>query len=96
MGGDINIIRSNQNGIFLAYYLNNARRHEIAKMAQGMSVIHLYSAHLKSIKIMLPSLPEQQKIETFLSSIDCKINTVQTQITQTQKFKKGLLQKMFV
>lgn len=96
LGGDLNIIRSKISGVFLAYYLNGALKYEIAKLSQGVSVVHLYSSQLKNLKMKLPSPQEQQKIADFLSGIDIKIESVSQQITNTENFKKGLLQQMFV
>ena len=47
-------------------------------------------------KISYPNKEEQQKIADFLSAIDQKINLTDTQIKQARKFKKGLLQQMFI
>lgn len=47
-------------------------------------------------KIKIPSLPEQQKIADFLSSIDESIDNVSVQLCETQRFKKAMLQQMFV
>ena len=54
------------------------------------------SNEIKGLKINLPSMPEQQKIAIFLSSIDAKIENTKDELEKIQLFKKGLLQKMFV
>ncbi|ASM56345.1 type I restriction enzyme, S subunit (plasmid) [Pseudoalteromonas nigrifaciens] len=94
--GDLTVIRTPLNGVFLSYYFNSAKKREIASLSQGSSVIHLYSTHLKSLKVEIPCEAEQQKIAQSLQSLDKKINAVNDQIEQTKLFKKGLLQQMFV
>ena len=48
------------------------------------------------LKIQLPELEEQQKIANFLTSLDQKITQTTQQIEAMKRFKKGLLQGMFV
>jgi type I restriction enzyme, S subunit len=47
-------------------------------------------------KVPFPCLSEQEKIGNFLDSLDDKISSLENQFILTQKFKKGLLQQMFV
>jgi type I restriction enzyme, S subunit len=96
LGGDLNIIRSILNGVFLSFYLNHRRKYEIAKMAQGISVVHLYNSQLEQLQIEIPAPEEQKKIVQYLTSLDSSIENLNQQITHTQTWKKGLLQKMFV
>jgi len=98
LGSDITILRSKQeiSNIFYAYYLSNYKKHQLAKYGQGSTIVHLYYNHFKVMKIDIPSLPEQEKIADFLSSIDESIENVGKQIEAAQEWKKGLLQKMFV
>jgi type I restriction enzyme S subunit len=51
---------------------------------------------LSEISLQIPSTNEQIKIANFLSAIDKKIELVSNQIQDTQEYKKGLLQQMFV
>lgn len=96
LGGDLNIIKSPLNGIFLSYYLNSVKKNDIASLAQGNAVVHLYGKELKTLKINVPIIEEQQKIANFLSVIDKQIEKTVSQIDSSKVFKKGLLQKMFV
>lgn len=96
LGGDLNIIRSENNGTFLAYYLNSALKFDIARLSQGISVVHLYSSQLKILNINIPEIEEQEKIATYLIALDEKLEQVNTQIEKAKTFKKGLLQQMFV
>jgi len=51
---------------------------------------------VRDLKFYFPCIEEQTQIAHFLSAIDKKIAVVETQIVQTQRFKKGLLQQLFV
>jgi type I restriction enzyme S subunit len=46
--------------------------------------------------VMIPYFKEQEKIADFLATIDDKISRTKAQIENTQGYKKGLLQNMFV
>lgn len=96
LGGDLNIIRTEQSGVFLCYYLNSEKKLDIAKLAQGNSVVHLYASQLKGLEIELPALAEQELIAKFLSLIDKKIDLCNAELIATKQYKQGLLQQMFI
>lgn len=76
LGGDLNIIRlKHDDGGFFAYQLNGARKKDIARVAQGVSVVHLYGENLKQIRVYHPNIEEQKKITRLLSLIDERIAT---------------------
>ncbi|MDD2634543.1 MAG: restriction endonuclease subunit S [Bacteroidales bacterium] len=95
LGGDLNIIKTNINGVFLAYYLNSAKKKDIARVAQGISVVHLYSSQLKTLTVNIPSKKEQKKIASCLSAMDELITAETEKIEQLQQHKKGLMQGLF-
>lgn len=95
LGGDLNIIRTKINGVFLSYFMNNVKKKAIAQLAQGISVVHLYSNQLKTLKINLPKPKEQQKIASCLSALDELILSQAEKIEQLKQYKKGLMQGLF-
>jgi len=72
----------------------NAAR--IKPLAGTQAVPQINKTDFSKIKFSFPCLEEQKKIADFLSAIDVKIESLSNQINQTQNFKKGLLQQMFV
>ncbi|PQJ82922.1 hypothetical protein BTO16_01355 [Polaribacter glomeratus] len=95
LGGDLNIIKSKINGVFLSYYLNSKKKIDIARLSQGISVVHLYSSQLKTLKLNLPKDKEQQKIATFLTSVDTKLQQLNAKKSALENYKKGAMQQIF-
>ena len=93
LGGDLNIIRlRGYDGSFMSYQLNGKRKYDIAKVAQGVSVVHLYGEHLKGVKTINPCLEEQKKIASLLALLDERIATQSKIIDKLQSLIKGIAQ----
>ncbi|OQR04465.1 restriction endonuclease subunit S [Ligilactobacillus salivarius] len=98
LGGDLNIIHTNKNvePVFLALSITNGEPHkDMAKRAQGKSVVHLHNSDLAQIKLSYPSKDEQKKIDSYFLKFDSLIALHQRKLEHLQEQKKGLLQKMF-
>ena len=96
LGGDLNIIRLHgYDGSFMSYQLNGKGKYDIAKVAQGVSVVHLYGEHLKNIKTINPSLNEQKKIANLLSLLDERIATQNKIIEDLKKLKSAISKQVF-
>ena len=50
---------------------------------------------LKTLKLNLPSKQEQEKIASFLTSVDTKIEQLTKKEELLQQYKKSIMQKIF-
>lgn len=83
--------------LFLLEWFDSYKfKQQMQKSFEGSVRNTLSYEALSKILILFPSLPEQEKIANFLSSIDRKIELVEEELEKNKEFKKGLLQQMFV
>jgi type I restriction enzyme S subunit len=74
-------------------FIQRARKYEQGTVYERMAVS---PQDLAKIKVRMPVIEEQQKIANFLTALDEKITAEKSKLTAAKKFKKALLQRMFV
>ena len=98
LGGDLNVINPPEeiNPVFLAISISNGKPHkDMAKMAQGKSVVHLHNSDLAKIDFPFPSYEEQCRISNHFSELDNLITLHQRKCDELKEIKKYMLQNMF-
>ena len=83
-----------ENSHFLEYALEYYKK-KILNSSIGSTQRALTIVELNKLKINIPNMIEQTKIENFLSAIDNKLFRLDKELEINRKFKKGLLQQMF-
>jgi len=80
---------------YVFYYFSQNRVRDFIKLNSNGSAKPIFNfTTMKKFKIILPSLPEQQKIASILSNVDIQI-TSQTQYKEKlERLKKSLMQKL--
>lgn len=95
------VFRFNENNLeYFEYFFETIVWHKYLNSVANFGARHdrmnISNEDFFKMPIPMPCDKERQKIANYLSAIDKKIEDVQTQLSKTQAFKKGLLQQMFV
>ena len=81
---------------YLGYYLNTPTYHDnLIPLITGIKVSSISKKEIKKTIIKFPSLPEQEKIASFLTLIDKKIAKQKELVELLKKYKRGLLSQIF-
>lgn len=79
---------------FLFYMLNRLVKEIELETHGSIGLVHVKKGYLESRLIPLPTIKEQQKVASILLNVDSLIIQTQKEIEQTQRLKKGLMQKL--
>ena len=78
------------------YFKNSFTRYRIRSAAVGQTMPSLNTKILKNFHLRFPPLrKEQEKIASFLTSVDSKIEKLSKKQELLREYKKGLMQKIF-
>ncbi len=79
---------------FIHYFFQSALYWKHLQGAQGSTLKNINLPLLKSLRIPLPPLHEQQKIAHVLKSLDEAIQAIEDSISKLERLKKGLMQEL--
>lgn len=97
LAGDLNIFRTTKvDGRILSYILNHIVNWEIARIAQGKSVVHIQASELAQIEITIPDRKEQSRIVSVIDGTDKTISYYEAILKLLVAVKNALLQQLFV
>ena len=97
LAGDLNIFRSSKiDGRIMSYILNHIVNGQIARIAQGKSVVHIQASEISKIEISYPDYNTQCKMISVFETIATRIKSVENELTYLRTVQKALLQRLFI
>ena len=82
-------------GLFFYLYFSEHFGERVMRMSAKNSVDSVRMAMITEMPVLLPPLPEQQRIATCLSSLDALITAETQKLAALQTHKRGLMQQLF-
>jgi len=97
LAGDLNIFRSSKiDGRIMSYILNHIVNGQIARIAQGKSVVHIQASELSKIEISYPDYNTQCKMISVFETIATRIKSVENELTYLRTMQNALSQQLFI
>ena len=82
-------------GKYIFFYFSDKFNKRIMKLSAKNSVDSVRMEMISNMEIPLPSKQEQEKIASFLTSVDTKIEQLTKKEALLKEYKKGLMNKIF-
>ena len=97
LAGDLNIFRSSKiDGRIMSYILNHIVNGQIARIAQGKSVVHIQASELSKIEISYPDYNTQRKMIKIFDALNTRTEIAQKKLMALRCMQKALLQQLFI
>jgi type I restriction enzyme S subunit len=96
IGGDTNILRPRGeiDSNWLAYCITHALGGQIAEIAQGTTIKHLYVRDLLRCSVRVPEMAEQKLIASALEDVQREISLLGLRLRKARAIKDGLMQEL--
>ena len=98
LGGDLNVVTptGKLDPDYTALAITYSKAHDdLAKRAQGKSVVHVHGNDIAEVEISYPSESEQKRISSVVLNLDSLITLHQRKYDKLCTVKKSMLDKMF-
>ena len=98
LGGDLNVVTpaGTLDPDYTALAITYSKAHDdLAKRAQGKSVVHVHGNDIAEVEIYYPSESEQKRISSVVLNLDSLITLHQRKHDKLVQLKKSMLDKMF-
>lgn len=97
LAGDLNIFRSTKiDGRIMSYILTHIVNGNIARVAQGKSVVHVQASEIAKIEISYPDPATQIRIIKMLEAISNRVESCEKELDNLTKLRISLLQQLFI